>query len=127
MPAVVAPIEQPEAHPPVAEQTEPPPQAEPMPQPEPPLVTQLAIVRAVGGREGLFLEAHCDSDTWAREHDVLALMREEPGRATPTFVGLVDVVRVRDSRFVAVALGGKPAVGDTLLIEAPQTVAIVPR
>jgi hypothetical protein len=80
--------------------------------------TQRAVVRAVGGPRGVYLEAHCDDDTLAREHDLLALMRDEPGKAQPTFVGLVDVVRVRDSRFVAVALGGKPALGDTLLIEA---------
>ena len=41
-----------------------------------------------------------------------------PGRERPQHIGLVDVVRVRDRRFVAVALGGKPELGDTLLIEA---------
>jgi len=80
--------------------------------------SQQAIVRAVGGQGGIFLEAHCDADTVARDHDLLALTRDVPGKPEPTFVGLVDVVRVRDRRFVAVALGGKPALGDTLLVEA---------
>ena len=78
------------------------------------------MVRAVGGPRGIYLEAHCDEDTLAREHDLFALMRQEPGKPTPTFVSLVDVVRVRDCRFVAVALGGKPALGDTLQIEAQE-------
>lgn len=109
--------ESPSGEPPADPQT---PYTPSPPAPSPDIQTQFAIVQAVGGPGGLHLEAHCEENTFAKEGDLLALWRGETGATKPTFIGLVRVMRVRNSQLVAISRGGKPAIGDELLIEAPQ-------